>query len=88
MDQTPSRVTARLRQKRRLPETGILQFDTEIAAPDSRLRTPTGTGASSSTKSANGSRASRRMEFWEGRKAYCASRWSGVAMEVARPKPF
>src|SRR6202171_3772438 len=31
-----------------------------MAAPDLRLRTPTGTGAASSIKSANGSRASRR----------------------------
>src|SRR6266852_2517799 len=31
-----------------------------MAAPDLRLRTPTGTGANRSTKSANGSRASRR----------------------------
>src|SRR5713226_1294139 len=31
-----------------------------MAAPDLRLRTPNGTGANSSTQSANGSRASRR----------------------------
>src|SRR6266542_7103963 len=31
-----------------------------MAAPDLRLRTPTGTGANRSTQSANGSRASRR----------------------------
>src|SRR5882672_5639163 len=68
MDQTPSSGDCEVAAERRLPETGILQFDTEIAAPDSRLRTPTGTGASSSNKSANGSRASRRMGLWEGRK--------------------
>jgi hypothetical protein len=37
-----------------------VEFGTEMAAPVLRLRTPTGTGANSSTKSANGSRAIRR----------------------------
>src|SRR5260370_37214726 len=39
---------------------GAIKFGTQMEALDLRLRTPNGTGANSSTQSANGSRASRR----------------------------
>jgi len=37
MDQTPSSGDCEVAAERRLPETGTLQFDTEIAAPDSKI---------------------------------------------------
>lgn len=86
MDQTPSSGDCEVAAERRLPETETLQFDTEIAAPDSRLRTPTGTGASSSTKSANGSRASRRMEILGRTQSLLRLPRSGVAREGGTTK--
>src|SRR5207245_3269993 len=66
-----------------------LQFDSEMAAPDLRLRTPTGTGAGSSIKSANGSRASRRFGTRnQGRQDVLPPVGRRSAFEVTRPKPI
>jgi len=59
--ESPSSGDCECAAERAFPETGATQFGTEMAAPDLRLRTPTGTGADSFTKSANGSRANRRL---------------------------
>ena len=60
-------MTARFRQNE-LCKTGI-QFETEIVSTRFRGRTPTGTGAESPAKSANGSRASRRLRKGNGMSA-------------------
>ena len=57
---THRRVRVTARSRRNGPPATERQFGTEMAAPVLKLRTPTGTGADRSTKSANGSRAIRR----------------------------
>src|ERR1700682_1780387 len=77
--QSPSSGDCGVTAERASPN-GDAQFDTEMAAPVTELRTPTGTGANRSARVRMEAGRVGGGEVQDGGGEDCASRWSAVSI--------